>query len=62
MTDHADFDENASHRTFTAPYTSKHPVPTIQGYHEHQQQRKDGENVAEHEDGNRDEGILGTVK
>ncbi|KAL8997854.1 MAG: hypothetical protein Q9169_002936 [Polycauliona sp. 2 TL-2023] len=32
MSDHADFDENASRRTFTAPYTSRHPVPTIQDY------------------------------
>ena len=62
MTDHADFDENASSRTFTAPYTSKHPVPTIQGYHEQQQERKDVEHGSEHKDENRGRGTFDTLK
>lgn len=37
MSNHDDFDENASSRTTAAPYTPRHPVPTIQGYEEHQQ-------------------------
>ena len=43
MSGHADFDENASNRTFTAPYTSSHPIPTVQRYHEGQQHRKEVE-------------------
>ena len=43
MSDHADFNENASNRTFTAPYTSTHPVPTVQRYHERQQHRREEE-------------------
>ncbi|KAL8751916.1 MAG: hypothetical protein Q9199_006101 [Rusavskia elegans] len=39
MSDHADFDENASRRTFTAPYTSRHPVPTIQDYEDKRHDR-----------------------
>lgn len=40
MSDHGNFDESASHRTYTAPYTSRHPVPTVQGYEEHQGERQ----------------------
>lgn len=39
MSSHDDFNENASSRTTTAPYTPRHPVPTIQGYEERQEQR-----------------------
>lgn len=39
MSNHDDFNENASSRTSAAPYTPRHPVPTIQGYQEHQEQR-----------------------
>lgn len=39
MSTHDDFDENASSRTAAAPYSPRHPVPTIQGYEEHQEQR-----------------------
>lgn len=39
MSNQNDFDENASSRTTAAPYTPRHPVPTIQGYEEHQEQR-----------------------
>ena len=41
MSGHADFDEGASSRTHTAPYTSHHPVPTVQGYQETRQDRKE---------------------
>ena len=37
MSSQGDFDENASHRTYTAPYSSRHPVPTVQAYEERQQ-------------------------
>lgn len=40
MSDHADFDEEASRRTFTAPYSSRHPVPTVQGYQAEKQERE----------------------
>ena len=39
MSNHDDFNENASSRTAPAPYTPHHPVPTIQGYEERQEQR-----------------------
>lgn len=39
MSHHADFDEGASSRTYTAPYSSHHPVPTIHGYQDKQQDR-----------------------
>ncbi|KAL9590471.1 MAG: hypothetical protein Q9203_000750 [Teloschistes exilis] len=39
MSHHADFDEGASTRIYTAPYSSHHPVPTIQGYQDKQQDR-----------------------
>ncbi|KAI4201105.1 MAG: hypothetical protein LQ350_003534 [Teloschistes chrysophthalmus] len=39
MSYHADFDEGASSRTYTAPYSSHHPVPTIQGYQDKRQDR-----------------------
>ncbi|KAL8849285.1 MAG: hypothetical protein Q9221_005755 [Calogaya cf. arnoldii] len=50
MSDHADFDENASRRTYTAPYTSRHPVPTVQKY-EDQLQDRDQHSVPAHSDG-----------
>lgn len=40
MSNHDDFDENASKRTFTAPYTGRHPVPTIQGYQARKEERQ----------------------
>lgn len=40
MSNHDDFNENASSRTTAPLYTPRHPVPTIQGYEEeHQEQR-----------------------
>lgn len=37
MSYQADFDEGASSRTCTAPYSAHHPVPTVQGYQEKRQ-------------------------
>ncbi|KAL9629298.1 MAG: hypothetical protein Q9204_005351 [Flavoplaca sp. TL-2023a] len=39
MSSHADFDANASKRSYTAPYNSRHPVPTIQDYEDKRQDR-----------------------
>ncbi|KAL9587346.1 MAG: hypothetical protein Q9212_000273 [Teloschistes hypoglaucus] len=39
MSYHAGSDESASSRTHTAPYSSHHPVPTIQGYQDKRQDR-----------------------
>lgn len=39
MSDHAAFDDKASRRIFTAPYTSHHPVPTIQDYEDKRRDR-----------------------
>ncbi|KAI4266974.1 MAG: hypothetical protein LQ337_008589 [Flavoplaca oasis] len=39
MSSCADFDANASRRSYTAPYTSRHPVPTIQDYEDKRQDR-----------------------
>ncbi|KAL8765392.1 MAG: hypothetical protein Q9209_007519 [Squamulea sp. 1 TL-2023] len=39
MSDHASFDENASRRTYTAPYTAHHPIPTVQDYEAKRQDR-----------------------
>ena len=50
MSGHADINENASHRTATAPYSSSHPVPNIHRYEEGQQQRKKLEHTDNGED------------
>ncbi|KAL8790544.1 MAG: hypothetical protein Q9213_000566 [Squamulea squamosa] len=39
MSDHAIFNENASRRTYTAPYTAHHPIPTVQNYEAKRQDR-----------------------
>ncbi|CAO1596622.1 hypothetical protein XANCAGTX0491_000455 [Xanthoria calcicola] len=39
MSDPAAFDEKASRRIFTAPYTSHHPVPTVQDYKDERRDR-----------------------
>ncbi|KAL8807528.1 MAG: hypothetical protein Q9182_000693 [Xanthomendoza sp. 2 TL-2023] len=49
MSDHADFDEDASKRTYTAPYTSHHPVPTVQSY-EGKLQDRENYNVPTHQE------------
>ena len=40
MTNSANFDEDASRRTYTAPYSSHHPIPTIQRYEEVKEERE----------------------
>ncbi|KAL8826896.1 MAG: hypothetical protein Q9191_003519, partial [Dirinaria sp. TL-2023a] len=40
MSSNSNFDEDASRRTYTAPYTSHNKVPNIQEYREHRDQRK----------------------
>lgn len=44
MSDHTEFEKNSSRRKYTAPYTSRHPVPTVQGY-----EARKGEREAEAE-------------
>jgi len=60
MSNGANFDENASRRTNATPYTSRHPVPTVQGSQDTQEEREAAtENtLPEIEDNNREEGKL----
>ena len=46
MSAHDDFDESAARRTNNAPYSTRHPVPTVQGYQGHKEARK-AETVAQ---------------
>ena len=68
MSNGSDFDEGASRRTYTAPYTARHPVPTVQGYQETQEKREEAtENtIPEVEDdkseGGKLHGLLGSAK
>ncbi|KAL8706429.1 MAG: hypothetical protein Q9201_000484 [Fulgogasparrea decipioides] len=39
MSAHPNFDESSFRRKYTAPYSSKNPVPTVQGYQEKRQDR-----------------------
>ena len=41
MSTHDDFDENAANRTHQAPYTDRHPIPTISGYHDRKEERQE---------------------
>lgn len=41
MSDHDNFDTSAGNRAANEPYTSHHPVPTVQRYQEEQQHRED---------------------
>ena len=41
MSYHDDFDENASSRTNQAPYTERHPIPTISKYQGRKQERQE---------------------
>ena len=41
MSSHDDFDENASRRTNQAPYTERHPVPTISAYRDRKHERQE---------------------
>ncbi len=38
---HDDFNENASRRSNAAPYTPRHPVPTIAGYQDRKEERQE---------------------
>lgn len=40
MSNQSDFDMSASSRTVAAPYTSQHPVPTVQGYEAYQERHQ----------------------
>jgi hypothetical protein len=63
----ADFDEEAAHRDYKAPYSHDHPIPTIQRYREHRneldEQYKQAED-AQHtgEDDSRAKRALNSVK
>ena len=46
MSNSADFDEDASKRTFIAPYSSRHPVPTVQGYQARKEERQVDQKVS----------------
>ena len=41
MSNHDNFDENASSRTNQSPYTERHPIPTISGYQDRKQERQE---------------------
>lgn len=65
MSASSDFDENASKRTYTAPYSSHHPVPNVQDYRE----QKHEENAAIASNGphngvadQEEDGIIGSLK
>ena len=70
MSNHDDFDENASSRTNEAPYTGRHPVPTISGYQHRKQERQEYSEATapqpniEHEDPKTEEqhGLLDSTK
>ena len=40
MSSHDDFNEDAAQRTNRAPYTPRHPVPTVQRYQSHREERQ----------------------
>ena len=62
MSAHADFNENASNRTFDAPYTSQHPIPTVQKYHERLQRRHEDEQASSSETESQDRSTLDSIK
>ncbi|KAL8679384.1 MAG: hypothetical protein Q9186_004319 [Xanthomendoza sp. 1 TL-2023] len=67
MSDHADFDEDASKRTYTAPYTSHRPIPTVQSYEGKLQERENYNVPAQQEDHvpvdvNKKQGIFSAAK
>ncbi len=70
MSNHDDFDENASSRTNQAPYTERHPVPTISGYQDRKQKRQEDSEATvpqpniEHESPKteEDQGLLDSTK
>lgn len=42
-----DFDENSNRKAYTAPYTSKHPIPTVQKYRAHRTELDEQQKQAE---------------
>lgn len=70
MSNHDDFNENASARTNPAPYTERHPIPTISGYQNQKQERQEDSQATvpspntEHEAPNSegDHGLLDSTK
>ena len=40
MSSHDDFDESAAQRTNNAPYTPRHPIPTVQRYRDNKEERQ----------------------
>ena len=62
MSAHADFNENASNRTFDAPYTSQHPIPTVQKYHERLEQRREDEQASAGETESQNRSTLDSFK
>ena len=41
MSNHDNSNENASKRSYQAPYTERHPIPTISGYRDQKQERQE---------------------
>ena len=65
MSDSTNFDENASQRTYTAPYGSHHPVPNIQDYREqkHEENAAIGSNGPHKSAADPEEdGLIGSLK
>jgi hypothetical protein len=59
MTTQGNFDEEeVSRRTYTAPYNSNHPVPTVQRYREHRDELQNQQKQEEETYNNREEGKL----
>jgi hypothetical protein len=59
MTTQGNFDEEeASRRNYTAPYTSHHPVPTVQKYREHRDELDNQQKLEEETYDNKEEGKL----
>jgi hypothetical protein len=47
MSDQGDFGEDTTRRAFAQPYTSKHPIPTVQKYRAHRDQLDEQQQEAE---------------
>ncbi|KUJ11467.1 uncharacterized protein LY89DRAFT_624809 [Mollisia scopiformis] len=47
MSDSADFDQEAARRDYRAPYSTNHPIPTIQRYREHRNELEERQSHAE---------------
>ena len=66
MSSHNDFNGNSSNRTYAAPYTPNHKVPTVQGYQARREERQAeaaiSENVAARPENGGKEGLLDKTK